>query len=261
MARLCGVTKHTLFHYHQIGVFSPAVTGENGYRYYTPPQVEVFAVISTLRELGMPLSQIRAYLDRRSPRELVELLDREERLLGEKIARLEQMRALIRRKGALTRQAMDQQPGQVRVEELGARRFLMTPLGPLESEADFTSRAVEHTRRCQALGVVSPHAIGALLRREAAEGGGLLQGYTHCYTQVERAPRGARLVTAPAGRYLTLCHTGGYAALDASYRRMLDWAAEHRARLDDCFWEDTLLDDLSVKGYDHYLLKLSIRLL
>ena len=33
MARLCGVTKHTLFHYHQIGVFSPAVTGENGYRY------------------------------------------------------------------------------------------------------------------------------------------------------------------------------------------------------------------------------------
>ena len=42
MARLCGVTKHTLFHYHQIGVFSPAVTGENGYRYYTPPQVEVF---------------------------------------------------------------------------------------------------------------------------------------------------------------------------------------------------------------------------
>jgi DNA-binding transcriptional MerR regulator len=261
MARLCGVTKHTLFHYHQIGVFSPAVIGENGYRYYTTPQVEVFAVISTLRELGMPLSQIKAYLDRRSPEELVALLDQEDVILGEKIARLGQMRKLIQHKSALTRQAMRLPPGQITVEDLGIRRFVMTPLGTLHREEEFTSRAVEHTRRCQELGIVSPHAIGALLRREAVEQGDLIQGYTHCYTQVEKAPRRTPLFTAPEGRYLTLYHTGGYAALPASYRRLLDWAQDHGAALDEYFWEDTLLDDLSVKGYDNYLLKLSIRLI
>ena len=33
-ARLCGVSKHTLFHYDEMGVFSPSGRGENGYRYY-----------------------------------------------------------------------------------------------------------------------------------------------------------------------------------------------------------------------------------
>ncbi len=34
-ARLAGVTKHTLFHYDNIGLFQPEFTDENGYRYYT----------------------------------------------------------------------------------------------------------------------------------------------------------------------------------------------------------------------------------
>ena len=73
-ARLCGTTKHTLFHYDQLGIFSPAVKGENGYRYYTFPQMEVFYVISTLKELDMPLADIKAYLDRRSPEDMADYL-------------------------------------------------------------------------------------------------------------------------------------------------------------------------------------------
>ena len=87
-AALCGVTRHTLFHYDALGIFSPAVRGENGYRYYTAAQLDVFQVISVLRELDLSLGEIRAYLDRRSPEALAELLEREDARLGEKIARL-----------------------------------------------------------------------------------------------------------------------------------------------------------------------------
>ena len=93
-AALCGVTKHTLFHYDSLGIFSPALKGENGYRYYSAAQLDVFHVIAALRELDMPLSEIRAYLDRRSPEALAALLEREDALLGEKIARLKNLRAL-----------------------------------------------------------------------------------------------------------------------------------------------------------------------
>ena len=103
-AALCGVTKHTLFHYDEIGIFSPAIRGENGYRYYAPAQIEVFQVIAVLKELGMPLAEIRAYLDRRSPEHLLDLLEREGTALKEKIARLRRLRALIARKAELTRQ-------------------------------------------------------------------------------------------------------------------------------------------------------------
>ena len=63
-ARICGTNKRTLHHYDQIGLFAPALRGENGYRYYSQEQYDVFMVISALKELGMPLLDIKAYLDR-----------------------------------------------------------------------------------------------------------------------------------------------------------------------------------------------------
>ena len=57
-ARLLGVSKHTLFYYDKIGLFSPEVKGENDYRYYSFSQVEVFEIITTLRDLEVPLSDI-----------------------------------------------------------------------------------------------------------------------------------------------------------------------------------------------------------
>ena len=34
LARIMGITKETLFHYDEIGLFRPAVVKTNGYRYY-----------------------------------------------------------------------------------------------------------------------------------------------------------------------------------------------------------------------------------
>ena len=61
-ARILGVKKHTLFHYDQIGLFSPALKEENGYRYYFVWQMDVFEVIKALQKLGMPLEEIKEYL-------------------------------------------------------------------------------------------------------------------------------------------------------------------------------------------------------
>ena len=41
-AKLTGVTKHTLFYYDKIGLFSPEIKKENGYRLYSFEQLEVF---------------------------------------------------------------------------------------------------------------------------------------------------------------------------------------------------------------------------
>lgn len=39
-AALMGVSKHTLFHYDDIGLFSPEYVAENGYRMYSLYQLE-----------------------------------------------------------------------------------------------------------------------------------------------------------------------------------------------------------------------------
>ena len=145
-AALCGVTKHTLFHYDALGILSPARVGENGYRYYAPQQLEVFHVIETLRELDMPLSEIRAYLDRRSPGELVALLEREGALLDRKLRRLRQMRDLARQKAALIRSALARTPGVVAEEVQPEALLVCTPSHPMTSDADSARSLAEHVR-------------------------------------------------------------------------------------------------------------------
>ena len=75
-AALVGTTKETLFHYDEIGLFVPKRRGTNGYRYYAMDQIETFDVIGMLRELGMPLAEIRNYLEQRSPEKFGVLLRR-----------------------------------------------------------------------------------------------------------------------------------------------------------------------------------------
>lgn len=52
-AKICNVSKQTLFFYDNQGIFSPEFTGENGYRYYSYTQIEAFTVIVMLRDLGV----------------------------------------------------------------------------------------------------------------------------------------------------------------------------------------------------------------
>ena len=224
-AALCGVTKHTLFHYDALGILSPARVGENGYRYYAPQQLEVFHVIETLRELDMPLSEIRAYLDRRSPGELVALLEREGALLDRKLRRLRQMRDLARQKAALIRSALARTPGVVAEEVQPEALLVCTPSHPMTSDADSARSLAEHVRYCQAHGVRSPHPVGCMLPLEGARSWDL-SAYTHFYTQVSHRPgRDTALYVRQAGRYLTLFHTGGYGTVAEGYRRVLDHAA------------------------------------
>lgn len=66
-AKMCGTSKRTLIHYEEIGLFSPQRRESNGYRYYSEQQYEVFQVIDTLKSLGMPLRDIKAYLEQAKP--------------------------------------------------------------------------------------------------------------------------------------------------------------------------------------------------
>ena len=94
-AALVGTTKETLFHYDEIGLFVPKRREANGYRYYAMDQMETFDVIGMLRELGMPLAEIRNYLEQRSPEKFGVLLEQEEKVVREKIQRLREMQRWI----------------------------------------------------------------------------------------------------------------------------------------------------------------------
>lgn len=61
--RLTGLTVGALRHYHELGLLAPAhVDPHTGYRSYAREQAEEARLIAGLRELGLPLPQVRAAL-------------------------------------------------------------------------------------------------------------------------------------------------------------------------------------------------------
>src|ERR687885_595633 len=60
-SRMTYLSVKALRHYHDIGVLEPAeIDASSGYRFYAPSQVGVAQMIRRLRDLGLPLDDVRA---------------------------------------------------------------------------------------------------------------------------------------------------------------------------------------------------------
>ena len=78
-ARLHHLNKRTLHYYDDIGLFSPAYKGRNGYRYYTYQQSGELESILALRELNMSIGEIKEYLNRPTAQRFIELSEKKSR--------------------------------------------------------------------------------------------------------------------------------------------------------------------------------------
>ena len=96
LAALASVTVRTLHHYDRIGLLEPEErSGSASYRRYGPASVERLHWILSYRELGLSLDDIAALLDNPGVDRLAHLR-RQERLLRERVGRLEEMAAAVR---------------------------------------------------------------------------------------------------------------------------------------------------------------------
>jgi DNA-binding transcriptional MerR regulator len=67
-AQVTHLSVRTLRRYHERGLLEPAVVDpDSGYRYYTSEQIPAAQVIHRLRELDMPLREVREVLATSDP--------------------------------------------------------------------------------------------------------------------------------------------------------------------------------------------------
>lgn len=267
-AKLCKVTKQTLFHYDQVGIFSPEIKGENDYRYYSYNQLEVFAVISMLKEMEMPLKDIKRYLDYRSPQALIHLLAEQEIEIEKKMEELEWLREFVKTKSKITTFGMHAIPGMVIIETLEEDYMILTSYSGSSEDKDVSAGIIKHLNFCHSQDIYSAYSIGCMLSTENIPINDDY-GYSHFYTRLSKddynyyyhLPNEEKsiITTKPAGKYASICHKGGYASIHTDYLKLAEYVKTHGLTMGSYFYEDAILDELSMKGYDNYLLKLSVR--
>ncbi len=90
IADLAGVTTRTLRYYDEIGLLSPADTGENGYRYYDQSSLLRLQQILFFRELDVPLKDIQLIMTR-PDFNLLQALENHRLSLKNKLNRLDRL--------------------------------------------------------------------------------------------------------------------------------------------------------------------------
>ncbi|QIB69235.1 MerR family transcriptional regulator [Aminipila butyrica] len=256
-AKLCHVKKQTLFHYDDIGLFSPEITGSNGYRYYSHQQVEVFEIISMLKELDMPLKEIKKYLDTRSPESLIQLLHEKEQAVEERIRQLTWIKTYIQSKTELTKESLQAKTETVHYVDLPEEYLIATPYSGQADDLTLAAAITKHYNYCRDMGLYMVHSTGSTIPTSHMPTGGPYWSYAHIYTRVTHKNY-PDIHIKGAGTYAVIYHRNGFNTASESYRLLLNSVLEQGYLPGEYFYEDTMLDELSMCGYDHYMIKISL---
>ena len=158
-AKLVGVTKHTLFYYDKIGLFSPEIKLENGYRFYSFDQLDVFDVIQTLRELDVSLEEIKGYMNQRSPKRLLKLFRKEQSIIRKQMQQLKKMEEWIVKKSEIIEKTMQTDTEVIRIEE-EPDRYMIQSCATDTNERVWAEKIGELFEYCERNGIKSAYSIG-----------------------------------------------------------------------------------------------------
>lgn len=257
-AKLAGVTKHTLFYYDEIGLFSPEIKQENGYRYYSFAQLEVFDVINVLRELDMPLAEIKKYMNKRSPELLLELFQKETSIIEAQIEKLIQTNVWIQKKSESIRSTLLAQWERIVIQK-EPEMYLIQSEVQMTDERTWAEAIGKLFDYCEKNKIKSPYPIGYRQNAEDIQKG-IFQNYHVFYEMLDEKPTNGEYCVKPGGDYLVVYHRGTWQEVEDIYKQILTYAEEHGLKLGKYFYEDCLLDGLTLASEEDYVVRITCKI-
>lgn len=258
-AKICGVSKQTLFYYDEVGIFKPETVRENGYRLYTYLQLEAFSVIHTLREMGTPIKEIKSYLDKRSPDAFIALFERQRNALEETLQNLHRIHQMMDEKIELVRRAKEIDCDTVKLETQPAEFLVLSQSIEGVSDDESLTILTEHLNLCSRNKLPCAAFLGTMVTREAILNTGCSQ-YAYFYTKVSAPPTDLPVHYKPAGVFATAYHRGSYESTAETYQKLLAFLRKNKLQVGAYSYEDGLLDEITNQHSEDYITKISVEI-
>ena len=260
LAKLMGITKETLFHYDEIGLFQPAVVMKNGYRYYAVSQMELLDAILLLKELGMPLKEIRELLGKRSPEKMLEVFAERERKIQEEMAKLKNMKRWITHRKNRIESGLRISTDEIWIQKFPERFYLYSSVESGNEEDSYKKTNELVTRFLEANpGFKSDYEVAYIQHGINIEHG-VYDQYDNAVVLLENRPRKLSYQVLPEGNYLTAYHRGHWKTIGTAYQRMLTYIHEQGFQVESEYMERYLIDALAVDDMNSYMTEITVRI-
>lgn len=254
-AKLAKVPKHVLFYYDDIGLFSPEIIDDNGYRYYHYTQFYAFIVISLLKNMGMPLKEIKTYMQERSISKMETLLTQSIETIDAEINLLHVKRNFMLQtlnyldlatkepKNICITKAMDPVP-----------IILSQPLSNIKDQSyieALTNFSKQESFTFQnSIGDIVP--TDSVMRKD-------FDDVRYLFTRHLDKKRKTKN-SKPGGTYICYYHEGSFETLETAYEAILEYASRNTLILDDYFYINSLTNETTSMSHQSFVTEVSVRI-
>ncbi len=225
-ADLHGINKKTLMWYDEIGLFHPAsIDPENGYRYYSYHQSSILETILLLRELDVPIDEIRTFMKGRSAVSMEQLLREKIEDLDRDMAHLRAVRKTLtyHRQNMLTLLTTDL--SEIGVIEKKERTLVTIDVHPDTPFDKLVESIVAETKKYQ-LRRLHDASYGTMIAVESLYRGDLMD-YSKMFIEIPSPIKKDGLHIQAAGKYLRAFYRDSPKDSAACYQRVFDHAEAH----------------------------------
>lgn len=257
-AKLCKVNKQTLFYYDQIGLLSPVLKNEKGYRYYSIHQIELFFVIDLLKDLDMSLNDIQLYMKNKSPERYLSLMYQKKEEIIKKRQEIEMKEKFIDAQIGLIDRASHLDFHQVTLEPLPEATLYLSRNIENITEEEFVEVVSDFLKELNESHLDTGYPIGVITKREQVLKGEYTN-YSYLYMEQPNPKEGHPYFRSVKGNFIIGYHIGDVNTIHHTYKRLLLEMERLHVELGEYVFEEYIYDSVVKNQKEHYVTKIMIQ--
>lgn len=268
LASLFQISTDTLRYYDKIELIKPDITGKNGYRYYSIRSFFKLSRILFLKDLDIPLDEIKGYMENKNTEKLIRMLHQKQMDLDFKIQSCLNLQAKINQKLTLLESSI-QDSKEVTLKSLPKRYALYMASSDFREHREIKSTLMAYSQYLKFSTWVTEGQIYTSVSQSQLEERNF-STFQYIFEIPHHAsfPEQSALLSLPdqsdklsvieAGQYACIRFIGPYSEIDQHYNTLMDWVDEKGYQICGDSIEMNIVDYDFSDSHDEFISELQV---
>lgn len=229
LAALFQISADTLRYYDKTNLIKPDIVGDNGYRYYSLRSFFKLSRILFLKDLDIPLDEIKGYMENKNAEKLVRLLHQKQHDLDVKIQSCLNLKSKIQQKLDLL-ESSKHLSNVVMIKQLPRRYALYMASADFREGHEIKSTLKTYSQYLKSSSWITEGQIYTSVSKAQLDA-----RIFHQFQYIFELPYSDSLSSGPdsplavleASEYACLLFVGPYSDIDRHYNTLLNWIDFH----------------------------------
>ena len=244
MAKMHNIAESTLRYYDEKGIFHPSIVDpQTNYRYYTIDQFSLLDTIKFLRQLNIPLKEIKKYIDERNPTYALNLLEKQQEMMLKKQREIEYALAKMEHRIHLIKKATKAETDRILIKKIPKRKITAIAVAPNTTDDmfDYYIHSLQKNMKQMDDSLFSGD-IGVTISKKAFMQKEF-QAYSSVFILLDYMPYQVHSSDSiKAGMFACAYHHGSYEETGETYKKLMEYIDQEGYEISGDSIEIALID-------------------